>query len=60
MFRLCRRCGDPGGDLLDIYISETLEDMAVVAIQIGLSMNNAKTKYMVNRMDNNNEQRKMK
>jgi hypothetical protein len=34
--------------------------MAVVAIQIGLSMNNAKTKYMVNRRDNNNEKRKMK
>jgi hypothetical protein len=26
-----------------------------VATQIGLSMNNAKTKYMVNRKDNNNE-----
>jgi hypothetical protein len=29
--------------------------MAVVATQIGLSMNNAKTKYMVKRKDNNNE-----
>jgi hypothetical protein len=29
--------------------------MAVVVIQIGLSMNNAKTKYMVNRKDNNYE-----
>jgi hypothetical protein len=29
------------------YIKETLEDMAVVATQIGLSMNNAKTKYMI-------------
>jgi hypothetical protein len=29
-------------------ITETLEDMAVLATQIGLSMNNAKTKYMVN------------
>jgi hypothetical protein len=27
--------------------------MAVVVTQIGLSMNNAKTKYMVNRKDNN-------
>jgi hypothetical protein len=35
------------------YIKETLEDMAVVATQIGLSMNNTKTKYMVNRKDNN-------
>jgi hypothetical protein len=39
----------------DRYISETVEDMAVVATQIGRSMNNAKTKYMVNRKDNNNE-----
>jgi hypothetical protein len=29
--------------------------MAVVATQIGLSMNNAKTKYTVNRKDINNE-----
>jgi hypothetical protein len=29
--------------------------MAVVATQVGLSMNNAKTKYMVNRKVNNNE-----
>jgi hypothetical protein len=29
--------------------------MAVVATQIVLSMNNAKTKYIVNRKDNNNE-----
>jgi hypothetical protein len=37
------------------YISETLEDMSVVAPQIGLSTNNTKTKYMINRKDNNNE-----
>jgi thymidine kinase len=37
------------------YISETLEDLEVVETQIGLSMNSAKTKYMVNRKDNNNE-----
>jgi hypothetical protein len=29
--------------------------MSVVAPQIGLSTNNTKTKYMVNRKDNNNE-----
>jgi hypothetical protein len=33
--------------------------MAVVATQIGLIMNNAKTKYMVNRKDNNKEPRKI-
>jgi tryptophanyl-tRNA synthetase len=32
--------------------------MAVVATQIGLSMNNAKIKYMVNRKANNNESKK--
>jgi hypothetical protein len=37
------------------YISEILQDMAVVATQIGLSMNNTKIKYMVNRKNNNNE-----
>jgi hypothetical protein len=37
------------------YISETLEDMAVVATQIGLSVNNAKTKCMVNREGIKNE-----
>jgi hypothetical protein len=39
-------------------VSETLEDMAVVATPIGLSINNAKTKYMVNRKDNNNNEPK--
>jgi hypothetical protein len=29
--------------------------MAVAATQVGLRMNNAKTKYMVNRKVNNNE-----
>jgi hypothetical protein len=33
--------------------------MAVVATQIGLSMNNAKIKYMVNRKANNNESKKI-
>jgi hypothetical protein len=37
------------------YISDTSEDMTVVATQIGLSMNNAKNTYMVNIKDNNNK-----
>jgi hypothetical protein len=37
------------------YISEILEEMAVVATQIGLSMNNTKIKYMVNTKNNNNK-----
>jgi hypothetical protein len=36
-------------------VYETLEDVEVVATQIGLSMIIATTKYMVNRKDNNNE-----
>jgi hypothetical protein len=35
------------------YKTETLEKMAAVAPQIGLKMNNIKTKYMINRYDKN-------
>jgi hypothetical protein len=35
------------------YITETIEETAAVAPQIGLHINNTKTKYMVNRYDKN-------
>jgi hypothetical protein len=60
IFNRTRQCLASADDVVILglsvrYISETLEDRAVVATQIGLSMNNAKTKYVVNRKDNNNE-----
>ena len=35
------------------YLTETLEEMATVAHQIGLQMNDTKTKYTINRQDKN-------
>jgi hypothetical protein len=35
------------------YIKETLEEMAAVTRQIGLQMNDTKTKYTINRLDEN-------
>ena len=35
------------------YIKKTLEEMAAITHQIGLQMNDIKTKYMVNRRDEN-------
>ena len=35
------------------YLTETLEEMIAVAHQIGLQMNDTKTKYMINRQDKN-------
>jgi hypothetical protein len=46
--RQCLACADDevilGSSVRYVGLSETLENMAVVATQIGLSMNNAKTK----------------
>jgi len=35
------------------YIIRTLEEMAAITQQIGLQMNDTKTKYMINRQDGN-------
>ena len=35
------------------YIKGTLEEMAAITHQIGLQMNDTKTKYMINRHDGN-------
>jgi hypothetical protein len=35
------------------YIKRTLEEMAATTHQIGLQMNDTKTKYMINRLDGN-------
>jgi hypothetical protein len=35
------------------YIKKTLEEMAAITHQIGLQMNDTKTKYMINRQDEN-------
>jgi hypothetical protein len=35
------------------YIKKTLEEMAAITHQIGLQMNDTKTKYMINRHDEN-------
>src|SRR5215469_18256230 len=35
------------------YIKRTLEEMAAITHQIGLQMNDTKTKYMINRHDGN-------
>jgi hypothetical protein len=35
------------------YIKETLEEMAAATHQIGLQMNDTKTKHMINRQDEN-------
>ena len=34
------------------YIEKTLEEMAAITHQIGLQMNDTKTKYMINRHEN--------
>jgi hypothetical protein len=38
------------------YIKRTLEEMAAITHQIGLQMNDTKTKYMINRQDGNTVQ----
>jgi hypothetical protein len=35
------------------YTKKTLEEMAAITHQIGLQMNDTKTKYMINRHDEN-------
>ena len=40
------------------YIKETLEEMATVTQQIGLQMNEMKTKYMINRQEDIKEKKK--
>jgi hypothetical protein len=35
------------------HIKKTLEEMAAITHQIGLQMNDTKTKYMINRHDGN-------
>jgi hypothetical protein len=37
------------------YVKETLEEMAAITQQIGLQMNDTKTKYMINRHSKNEE-----
>jgi len=39
------------------YIKETLEEKAAVTQQIGLQMNDMKTKYMINRQEDNKEKK---
>ena len=58
IFNITRQCLAYADDVMilgrsESYLTETLEEMATVALQIDLQMNNTKTKYMINRNDKN-------
>jgi hypothetical protein len=41
------------------YVTETVGDVTTVATHLGLTINTTKTKYMINRKDNDNEPREI-
>jgi len=58
IFNRTRQCLTYADDVVILgrsegYIKKTLEEMAVVTHQIGLQMNDTKTKYMINRHNEN-------
>jgi hypothetical protein len=58
VFNRTRQCLAYADDVLILgrsegYIKKTLEEMAAITHQIGLQTNDTKTKYMINRHDNN-------